>query len=131
MAGFRMDRINSQLLREISQLLITGIKDERTQGAIITSVNCSRDLKHARVYFTTLDEGLRGSTGEALRKAAGTLRASLGKALRLRTVPELTFVFDNSEIKAREMDAFLDKVAPPMPQEEESSHQTESEHDAL
>ncbi|ERL23483.1 MULTISPECIES: 30S ribosome-binding factor RbfA [Jonquetella] len=119
MSGFRMDRINSQLMREISRILMSDVKDEVASQAIVTSVECSKDLKYAKVYYTALT-ARRKSLAEALEKVAGFVRKTLGSRLRYRTVPLLTFVFDETEEKARQMDTLLDQVVTDLPPEPEA-----------
>ena len=53
MPRFRMGRINSQLQREISLILSREVRDEKLAEVIVTSVECSKDLKYAKVYYTT------------------------------------------------------------------------------
>ncbi|MDY3868986.1 MAG: 30S ribosome-binding factor RbfA [Pyramidobacter sp.] len=133
MAGHRMGRVNSQLQREISLILSRSVKDEKLQEVIITSVDCSKDLKYAKVYYTTLKEAGRAGIAKLLDKVAGHVRASLGRVLTFRTVPELKFVFDDSEILAREMDIVLDKIAASLPScdsEEESASGDDIDDDA-
>ena len=130
MPGFRMGRINSQLQREISQILAHSVKDEKLSEVIITSVDCSKDLKYAKVYYTTLKESGRAGVAKLLEKVAGFVRTSLGRVLSFRTVPELRFIFDDSEILAREMDHVLDKIAASLPQEsapEETDEESEDD----
>lgn len=63
----------------------------------ITRVQVSSDLQHARVYFTTLgDPAARRNTTRALERAASFIRRQLGRRLRLRRIPELEFVFDET-----------------------------------
>lgn len=61
MSTFRMARINKQLQREISLMLEQRVKNDVARNAIITGVECARDLEFARVYFTTLDPAMRES----------------------------------------------------------------------
>ena len=117
MPRFRMGRINSQLQREISTILAQDVRDAKLAEVIVTSVDCSKDLKYAKVYYTTLRETGRGEIVKLLENAAGFVRATLGRRLSYRTVPELTFRFDDSEELAREMDKVLDKIAETMPDE--------------
>ncbi len=116
MAGFRMGRINSQLQREISHILASVIKEDRVRDAIITSVDCTRDLKFAKVYYTTLEDKGRQGLAKALERVSSAVRRTLGQQLRLRTVPELQFLFDETERRARQMDQILDQVASELPQ---------------
>lgn len=110
MTTFRMQRINKQIQREISLLLEYRIKNETARLAIITGVDCSRDLGHALVYFTTLDTEIRRDVHKALKKIAGSIRGMLGKQLHLRQIPELHFRIDTSEEYGREIDRILDSI---------------------
>lgn len=110
MATYRIDRINKEFLRSISELLRTRIKNEAAREAILTDVSVTRDLGHARVFYTLLDESKKESVQEALEASAGQLRSILGREMRLRTIPELRFLYDDTETKARMMDDLLDRV---------------------
>ena len=118
MPRFRMGRINSQLQREISLILSREVRDEKLAEVIVTSVECSKDLKYAKVYYTTLREEGRAEIAKLLEKVSGYVRSSLGRVLSYRTVPELTFRFDDSEELAREMDRVLDRISAELPPEE-------------
>ena len=111
MSSFRMERINKELIREIAYLLEFAIKDDTVKNAVITSVNCSKDLKHAKVWFTTLTEDKRELTLEALKSAAGQLRKLMGERMYLRTTPQLEFCIDNSQDYGRKIDSLLDSLA--------------------
>lgn len=94
----RVQRVEQQLQKEIALILQREIKDPRIGMVTVSSVESSRDLAYAKVYVTfftlgsqTPEEGLA-----ALREAAGFIRSLLGKVIRLRVTPELTFVYDQS-----------------------------------
>ncbi len=125
MPGFRMERVNSQLQREISHILSSVIKEDRVHDAIITSVDCAKDLKTAKVYYTTLNEKGRQGLAKALEKVSSAVRQALSRNLSLRTVPELRFIFDESEIQAREMDKILDYVTAELQERERAQSQIE------
>jgi len=110
MTSFRIERINKELLREISQLLQGRIKNEWAKKAILTGVVCSRDLSMAKVYFTTLETADQEPVRTGLESVEGLIRSILGKEMRLRTIPEFRFIVDLSEEKARAMDAVLDRL---------------------
>ncbi len=124
-----MGRVNSQLQREISQILAQEVRDEKLGEAIITSVDCSKDMKYAKVYYTTLRSEGRNEIAKLLEKVSGFVRTMLGRRLSNRTVPELTFKFDDSEELAREMDRVLDKIASTEPQSEETLNDSEENSD--
>lgn len=93
----RSHRVGEQIQKEISALLVKGLKDPRVGFVTVTAVEVSGDLRHARIYFTVLGEDpARQETLRGLTSAIPFLRRELGKRLRLRLVPELTFQFDTS-----------------------------------
>jgi ribosome-binding factor A len=110
MPGFRIERINREMLREISDLIRTRIKDDSVRWAMLSEVDCSRDLSHAKVFFRTLPPGNPEEVKRSLDRVSGTLRGLLGRRMRLRQIPELHFVYDTTEDKARSIDAVLDSL---------------------
>ena len=102
MASHRMNRISEDISRELTAILRT-VKDPRVTGLVsIVRVDVTNDLSYAKVYVSAI-EG-REKTVEsvkALKNAAGYVRRELGSRLKLRKVPELRFVADDSiEISA-------------------------------
>ena len=110
MTTFRMQRINKQMQREISLLLEMRVKNETAKKAVITEVDCSRDLEQAKVFFTTVDPEERDDVKKALSSVAGALRSLLGKQMKLRQIPVLEFFLDSSEEYGRVMDRLLDSL---------------------
>jgi len=110
MTTFRMQRINKQMQREISLLLEMRVKNETAKRAVITEVDCSRDLEQAKVFFTTVDPEERDDVKKALSSIAGALRSLLGKQMKLRQVPALEFLVDTSQEYGRVMDRLLDSI---------------------
>lgn len=113
MPGFRIERINKELLREISDLIRTRVKDDAIKLAVLSEVKCSRDLSHAKVYFRTLTPENMENVRRSLVRSAGLLRSLLGKKMKLRKIPELHFIYDTTEDKARKIEAILDKLEIP------------------
>ena len=106
-SSYRMERINKQLQREISLLLEQRVKNDIARNAIITGVDCSRDLEFARVCFTTLNIASREPVLTELRNIKGALRSMLGQVLRLRRVPALEFELDRSLDYGERIDGIL------------------------
>ena len=111
MVTYRIDRINKEFLRAISEILQVRIKKDNVRDAILTKVSTSKDLSFAKVFYTLIDMDRKDEIQKALDSTAGQIRSMLGKDMHLRTIPELHFVFDDSEAKARAMEELLDKVA--------------------
>ena len=96
MASNRIGRINEEIQRELSSLIPT-VKDPRVTGMIsVTAVETSPDLKYAKVFISVLDKAGEEQVLKGLKSAGGWLRRELGRALDLRSTPELAFVRDDS-----------------------------------
>lgn len=114
MAEHRRDRVAHLLHHELAGLLQKTVSDPRLAGVTITAVQITADLKIARVFFRTLaDQPPRSDVERALRRAAPFLRGQLGRALGMRSTPELRFSYDTLPDAARRVDALLHDVRPP------------------
>ena len=104
----RSERIGVALQRQLSEL-VPRLKDPRLGMVTIQEVRVSRDLSHAKVYYTVLD-GDPDETGKVLQQAAGHLRHELGKDSKLRTTPELRFVFDTSIEYGNQLQSLIERA---------------------
>jgi ribosome-binding factor A len=92
-----MHRVNELLLEEIAQLLQRGIKDPRIGFVSVIRVETTRDLKNARVYVSVYGEETdQAEALQGLSSAAGYIRHQLFRSLSLKTIPNLSFVLDDS-----------------------------------
>lgn len=104
-------RIGEQIRRELAVLVRDEIKDPRVGMVTLGDVEVSRDLSHAKVFFTVLgDEEQTRASLEGLSRAAGFLRRELGKAMRLRVVPALHFIYDDTQERGARLSALIDKA---------------------
>ena len=88
------------------------VRDPEAQNITVTRVHMTRDLKQARVYFRTqAATSSRQQVYRALRRARPFLKKQLGKRLRLRNVPELTFLHDDSMDQQDRVAQLLDQIA--------------------
>ncbi len=95
--GGRMERLESLLTAELSQVLLKDLAGQDLGLATITGVRIARDLSQATVYVSVFgDERRRKQTLERLQQAAGYIRGLLGKRLHLKRIPKLVFVDDPS-----------------------------------
>jgi ribosome-binding factor A len=132
--GSRPDRVADQVRAELAQALVRDVHDPGLGFVTLTRVQVTPDLQLARVFYTALgDEAARRRTMRALERAAPFLRRQIGSRLRLRRVPELTFLYDEAiagqdrveqllhEIHAGdEPDAAPEDTAPRAPDDDES-----------
>lgn len=106
----RAERVAEMIRRDLSGLIRHRVKDPRVGMVTILDVEVSRDLAHAKVYFDTLDEANASDVEDGLNKAAGFLRRELGLELKLRSTPSLTFIYDDTEVKANALSVLIDKA---------------------
>jgi ribosome-binding factor A len=109
----RTQRIGDQMQRELAQLIQREIKDPRLGLVTLTGIDVSRDLAHAKVYFTVMGKDDAASIAlnqEILQEAAGYLRMLLGKAIKLRTIPQLHFHYDESVRRGAQLSALIERA---------------------
>ncbi len=109
----RATRVADQVRIEIADILMRKSKDPRLGFVTVTDVVLTDDLRIARVYITTLREGLEAAqTFARLERAKGFIRSELGRRLKLRYTPELTFYQDTSGARADRVLALIESVRP-------------------
>jgi ribosome-binding factor A len=109
----RAERVE-RLAREVLGEAVLDLKDPRVGFATITAVRMTPDLRRARVWVSVLGEDeKRSETMDALRHAAPHLRTVLGQEVRLRYLPELEFLEDESAIQAARIEEILHGATSP------------------
>ncbi|HEY7287875.1 MAG TPA: 30S ribosome-binding factor RbfA [Vicinamibacterales bacterium] len=117
--GARPDRVADQIRGELGQLLAREVHDPGIGFVTITRVQVSPDIQQARVFYTALgDEKARRNSERALDRAMPFLRRQIGARLRLKRVPELKFLYDESIAGQDRIEQLLrelhhDEPAPP------------------
>ena len=109
----RISRINDEILRELSQIIRTEVKDPRigTMTSIIR-VETTQDLKYCKVFVSVLgNDEEKDSVMKGLKNAGGFIRHLLAERLNLRYTPELTFKLDDSVEYAVRMSKLIDEVS--------------------
>lgn len=107
----RSDRVGDLLLELVSQLLTKEVSDPRIGPVTLTGAEVSKDLRHARIYFSLLvEEKGRAEVLSGLKSATGFIRAKVAKELKLRFVPTLEFVYDDTQERARRIEELLREV---------------------
>lgn len=105
----RSRRVGEQMQRELAELIRDQVKDPRVGMVTVSGVEVSRDLAHAKVFFTVLgsepDESAAG-----LNRAAGFLRSQLSRRMTLRSVPQLHFAYDDSVVRGNELSSLIDQA---------------------
>ena len=93
----RIDRISEEVRREVDRIIREELNDPRIAGTFsVTRADVTRDLRHAKIYVSVLEDDKREGMIKALKSAAGYIRRALGQNIIIRYSPELTFVSDEN-----------------------------------
>ena len=104
----RLNRINEELKKEISQIISFELKNPDATGLIsVTKVKITPDLKYAKVYVSLLNSKNDNKTIEALKQSSGFIRSLIAKRINLRVTPELVFEKDDSMEYGMKIDSIL------------------------
>ena len=108
----RADRVAEAIREEVATFLAEDVKDPRIVGLVtVTGVEVSRDLRNAKVFVGVMgSDAARASTLDGLASVAGHLRARIGRALRLRLAPEISFRLDESLARAARIEDLLARI---------------------
>ena len=108
----RTDRLDDLLQRELAVLVQREMKDPRLTGMVtISSVKVTKDLAYAKVFFTVFgDEDTKKTATEVLNHAAGYMRSTLAKRIKVRKMPQLRFVYDKSLEYGQHLTEAIDKA---------------------
>ncbi|WP_437881608.1 30S ribosome-binding factor RbfA [Pseudomonas sp. LRF_L74] len=109
----RTQRIGDQIQRELAQMIPREVKDPRLGFVTVTAVEVSRDVGHAKVFITVMGESDAEKIKQnlvVLNDAAGFLRMQLGKAMKLRSVPQLHFHYDESISRGAHLSALIERA---------------------
>lgn len=107
----RNNRVAALMLQEAAQILQHEIKDPRVKLATVTEVSVSPDLRNARIFvsFLTDDAKVIAEALQGLNSATGFVRSTLASRLKLRYMPQVSFVHDTLIKEAMDLDALIKK----------------------
>jgi len=109
--SYRKEKLNERIKELIGEVLLNRVKDPRVGLVTITSVTVAPDLATAKVYFTVMgDETVRAETRKGLDSAKSFLRKTVANELKLRQVPELRFVYDDTLDRAMRIDEKIEEL---------------------
>ena len=117
----RKDRLEDQIKREVAQILTRTIKNPKLGFVTVTDVELSSDLKYARVFYSTLGSTIdKAESARVLERTRGVVQAELGKRLRVRQTPIITYKIDKSLEYGERIDSLLDQIKQEPKSEDES-----------
>lgn len=108
MKSYRIERINETIKEILSEIVLDQLKDPRVGLVTITAVRVSNDMAVAKVYYSVMgEESERKETHKGLVSARNFMRKTIANELKLRTAPELRFVYDDSLERSIAIEAAL------------------------
>ena len=118
--NYRSGRLGEEIRKTVGMMLLTELKDRRLQGRMISvsDVEVSSDGSYATVYLSVMGRNIESGAQEeekkeilaAMKSAAGLIRREIGRAVKVRHVPELTFKIDSSLEYGRHMSKVIDSL---------------------
>ena len=110
----RATRVADLIMSDIYDILLREIRDPRIKLVTITGVDLTDDLRLAKIFFVEMGKDTCDpQTKIALERATGFLKRELGKKLKLRYVPDIIFVCDESFAYASRIDKLLAEIRTP------------------
>ena len=110
MNTIKLERINNNILRELSYILANDVADHNLKYVTVTAVKTSNDLSYAKVYITLLDEDAKTDTLKSLKSAKGYIKKELAHKIELRQIPDLDFVWDDSITTGNNIENILKQI---------------------
>ncbi len=105
----KLDRLNTAFVESISEIIHNDIKDENINFVTITDARITNDLSYAKIYFTTMDDDKK-KVASALNKASGFIRSELCNKVKIRKMPELNFVYDESIDYGKKIEDIIERI---------------------
>lgn len=121
MSQLRVEKLQELIKQEISQMILQELKDPRIGFVTVTQVEVTGDLREAKVYVSIMggDEQVKESW-QGLQSSLGFIRREIGKRIRLRFTPEISFALDKSLDYSAHIQELLLKIKTDEKQKEES-----------
>ena len=105
----KIDRLNNMFVEEISKIIHQEIKDKDVSFVTITDAKITNDLSFAKIYVPTLDNN-REKVLNALNKASGFIRTLLCDRVKIRKMPEIHFVYDESIEYGKKIEKIIEEI---------------------
>lgn len=110
MASHKLQRIESDMLKYLSNIILTETRDSILKTITLTDIKVSKDLYYAKVYFTSISDLSHEEITKEVNEAAPYLRGCLAKVIEIRNIPELNFVYDESIEYANRIENIIKEI---------------------
>ncbi len=124
----RMNRIDEELKKEITNIISYELKDPHLTGMIsITKVSTTPDLRFAKVYVSMINAKSNKGNLAILKRCSGFIRSKVAQKVNLRTTPELIFIFDESLEYGSRIDSIIETITKELKESSEKEKKDENE----
>lgn len=106
----RTRRVAELIRQEVASIIRDSIHDHRVKDVVITAVKVSVDLDVAKVYWTTYNDDAVNAIQAGLESSSGFIRKGILKSVRMKKVPKLEFVIDDSKQEADKIDSLINLI---------------------
>ncbi len=103
----RTKRVSELIRHEVANVIRNSVHDPKVKDVVITAVKVSVDLDLAKIYWTTYNIDAVNGIQTGLERSAGFIRKEILKSVRMKKVPKLEFVIDDSRQEADKIDNLL------------------------
>lgn len=110
MPSHKIERIASDILKYLSNIILTETNDELLKSITLTEVKVSKDLSYAKVFFTSILDMEHKQIEKEMKEAAPFLRGKLAKVLEVRNIPELQFEYDETIEYATKIERIINNI---------------------
>ena len=110
MANHKIQRIESDILKYLSNIILTETRDELLKSITLTEVEVNKDLSLAKIYFTSIDNEEDVDIVKEVNEAAPFLRGKLARVLEVRNIPELKFIYDDTIEYATRIERIINNI---------------------
>jgi len=110
MANHKLQRIESDIIKYLSNILLTETRDELMKTITLTEVEVNKDLSLAKIYFTSISDLTHKDIEKEMNEAAPFLRGKLAKVLEVRNIPELRFIYDETIEYATKIERIINNI---------------------
>ena len=110
MPSHKIERIASDILKYLSNILLTETNDDLMKSITLTDARVSKDLSYAKIFFTSISDLSHKEIEREMKEAAPFLRGKLAKVLEVRNIPELNFEYDETIEYATKIERIINNI---------------------
>lgn len=110
MMSIKIERIASNIVKEVSYILRNEVRNPELKFVSVTDAQVSSDLSYAKIYVTALNPEKKEEIIEELKKSSGYIRKKLAERIDIRHIPDLNFVYDESIEYGKKIENLIESI---------------------